>query len=609
MGQELPSNLKRVFYLKIIIAILVSVLFNSSFAQDSSDDIETGYKLALSDYESGYYVEAYRKFAALAETYPNDSQNSVLHFMAAKSLFKAGDNKGSVTLWNDFIEAFPGSRLVGEALLFKGHAFYLQGDILAAAESYIAATAYNGKSEVGTLAKSNLMPLIQRGLTISELRNLIEKIPASPVSEIMEYTLARREIDSGHYRKGMGALKSFMARYPGSREFKQARLLYDEARQKSENTIVVGLLAPVTGSFQEYGRSMIEGARLAMKKRIDYNMKVELVIKDTQGNPIVAAKAALSLAEEEPVAVVGPLRSESAVGPAIVLNERGIPMITPTASEVGLSTIGPNIYQLSPSVEQIGQALARYAIKSLKITDFAILAPDDISSTHIANAFAEAVYEQGGEVLLVSYYESGASDFKQYITPLRDILLARTEEQLAAGKLDTSDFIDPKKGGWFPKEEWPVKLGALFLPGYSDDLKLLIPQVRYHVIRTRFLGSDNWDSEELIREVKNYVGDAIYATDFHIDNKGGNWSEFAQAYLAEYHHPPDKVAALTYDATCLILDGIRQGYRDPVMIRQYLNDIDNFIGASTVISLKGSNRVNNNIGVYSIDGKKLNKSK
>ncbi len=103
-----------------------------------------------------------------------------------------------------------------------------------------------------------------------------------------------------------------MSNHPGSKEFKQARLLLQEAMEKSENEIVIGLLAPISGSWQDYGRSMAEGARLAIDIFRSDGFSVDLAIRDTEGDPILAAKVAKTLADEEPIAVVGPLRSESA---------------------------------------------------------------------------------------------------------------------------------------------------------------------------------------------------------------------------------------------------------------------------------------------------------
>lgn len=609
MGKELLSNFKRIYPLKLSKLLFLLLILAPVFAisQPSSSNIESNYREAQADYDNGYYVDSNRKFAALADSFPDDPRNSVFRFMAAKSLYKTGDYRDAAILWNEFIAAYPTSSLLGAAHLFNAHSHFLQNDFLTSAMEYIKVIDFAPKSEEALLAKENLNPLILRGLTIDELRQLIDNNPGSSTLEDMEYAMGSREIGLGHYRKGAGLLKAFIARYPGSRQFKQAKLMLSEAEQKLQNQIVIGLLAPVTGVYQEYGKSMVEAAQLAIKLNNMTTTKIELEINDTEGDPIIAARSASALAQEEPVGVVGPLRSESAISAAIILNERNIPMITPTASQSGLAAIGPNIFQISPPGEIIAKTVAHYAAKNLKISDFAIIAPDDNEGTHIANSFAQAVYECGGEIIQTTYYPSDATDFKQYIMPLREILLAKTEERLNSGKVDSADFEDTKYSGILPKEDWHVKLGGLFLPGSLDDLKLIIPQVKYNGINTRFLGSDNWDSPGLMREVKNYVDNAVFAADYHPNPKDQAWFKFERAYQAEYHRAPDKVAALTYDAVNLMLDGISSGHTTPEDLRGFLNGIDNYQGVSAVVSFKNSNRANDEVGVYSIDGKRLNK--
>jgi ABC-type branched-subunit amino acid transport system substrate-binding protein len=612
MGKKLPRIFKRVFFLKLLTyTFIITILFfciARPQAHDFLNDPADGLKAATINYQNGKFTEAYNNFISLAEKFPNDSHNSIFRFMAAKSLYMSGEYQRSLPLWDGFIADFSGSSYLPEASLFKGHTLFMLKQFSEAASAYLSAIDRAPRSDAAQIARENLMPLLRQGLSIKKLNELIVENSLSAMGETMEYTLARREIDSGHYRKGVGFLKAFITRYPGSKDFKQARILLEQAQEKSENQIEIGLLAPITGTYQDYGQSMVEGARLAMKSYKNEGFKVDLAIRDTQGEPIQAAKIASALADEEPAAVVGPLRSESSISAAIVLNERGIPMITPTASEAGLSTIGPYIFQISPSIEQIGQELARYAVKTLKITEFAIIAPDDANGTKISNAFAEAVYAMGGEVILTSYYESGSTDFKQQIMPLRDILLVKTEGQLANGRIDSAEFIDKKSGQMLTEEEWPVTLGGLFLPGYVDDLKLLIPQIRYHIIHTRFFGSDSWDSADLMKEVKAYIEDAIFASDFHIDSSDANWAKFAKAYSSIYKHPPDKVAALTFDAVTMILEGIHEGHKHPEDLRNYINEIESFQGVSGVISFKDMIRANNGVGVYSIDGKRLGKT-
>jgi branched-chain amino acid transport system substrate-binding protein len=591
------------------ILLIIVIASNSLWARPPRRQTELpgDYKMAMSFYEKGDFKDAYNLFAKLTKSYPSDSNNSIYNFMAAKSLYKSGDYKGSSGLWKTYIDSFPGSNLIGEARLFWGHSLYYNKDIKEAAEQYLLTIENDSKSKAAEIAQENVMPLIKHGLTLDELDALISKYPKSPLAETMDYAMAQREIDAGHYRKGNSLLRVYIKRYPGSRNFKQARILLEESAEKSENEILLGLLVPLTGSYQEYGRSMVEGANLAVKGFFNNTTKVSLAIRDTKGNPILAAKVAKTLAEEEPIAVVGPLRSESALSAAIVLNEHSIPMITPTASEQSLSSIGPNIFQISPSIEQIGMSLAKYAIKNLKINEFAIIAPDDNSGSKISNAFTEAVYKLGGEVILTSYYPSGATDFKQQIMPLREILLARS--QVAQSISDSLNISDSTSVTVSPDEDRPVQLGGLFLPGYSDDLKLLIPQVKYHVIRTRFLGGDGWDSNGLISEVKQYIDNSVFATDFHIDDTDADWQRFSKSFKQAYNHPPDKVAALTYDAVKIILDGIMNGNKNSDEIRDYLSNIDNYNGVSCNISFKSTGRANDGVMIYEIDGGKLARKK
>jgi len=358
---------------------------------------------------------------------------------------------------------------------------------------------------------------------------------------------------------------------------------------------------------------MVEGARLAMKYLGDDTMKLELIVKDTQGDPVKAAKIAARLAREEPLAVVGPLRSESSVGAAVVLNEENIPMITPTASESGIASLGANIFQISPAIDRLGQAMASYAVNELGITEFAVISPDDAGGLAVSRAFIQTVYRLGGEVVSTSYYRPGETDFKQQIRPLREFLLMKTEEELVAGEIDSAAFIDDEKiDPEYPdsivlidREEWPVSLGGLFLPGYPDELELLIPQVRYHIIRPQFLGADGWDSEELIREVNRYVGNAVFATDFHAGSDEVNWVEFANVFSSEFNHPPDKVAALTFDAVALVFSGLRHGITDPEELREYLSGIEKYQGVSCMITFKGTGRANDEIRIYSINEGKV----
>ncbi len=601
-----------------IITIVLILAYIPVAAESYMNDPEIGMKAALADYNKGQYEDAYRKFKSLSERYSLDGHNSSFRFMGAKSLYMAGEYARGITLFNDFINDFPRSRYAGAALLFKGHSLYRIGDITGASSSYINSISFNNRGESARIARKNLLPLITRGLTIWQLKKLIDEHPVSQLREELEITMAERQVNSGRYRSGANTLKSFLRRNPYGDRSRQARKLLAKCDKKLSGSQLIGLIAPLSGNYGEYGRSMVEGAELAVKYMCPDSIKVDLIVKDTQGDPVRATSVATKLANEECLAIVGPLRSESAVGAGVISNQYSVPIITPTASQKGIASIGSYVFQVSPAVERIGQAMAEYAVNTLGITEFAIISPDDMGGITVSKSFTQTVYRLGGEVVYSSYYGTGAADFKMQIKPLREFLLMKTEEELAAGEIDSAAYIEIEQvaledsSGEFADsvvlidaEDWPVHLGGLFLPGYSDELKLLIPQIRYHIIRTQFLGADGWDSEELIKEVRRYVGSAVFATDFHVGGDEVNWLEFANAYSAEYGRQPDKIAALTFDAVALILSGLGKGFNEPEKLRDYLSEIKDYIGVSCRISFKGNGRANDEVRIYTIDGNKV----
>ena len=598
--------------------VLMFYFVSPLLAQDYMEEPDIGMRIAMTDYQDGDYESAYKKFNSLAGRYSLDGHYSSFRFMAAKSLYKSESFDAAITSFDKYVEDFPRSRFAVAALLLKGHCLYQTGRFSEAASAYLAAFDLDPRNPDVELARANLLPLLDKGLTIRELQQLTIDHSISALSEDVKFSIARRELKAGRYRSGTKSLESYLRGFPRGKYSKEARVLLKQYSEKAESIQIIGLLAPVSGVYFEYGRSMVEGARLAMKFYAGDSTNIELLIKDTKGDAVIATQAASKLAKDEPLAVIGPLRSESSVGAAVVLDAESIPIITPTASESGIASLGPNVFQISPAIERLGQAMATYAVEELGITEFAIISPDDVGGIAVSRAFAQTVYRLGGEVVYTSYYTTGATDFKQQLKPLRETLLMKTEELLAAGEIDSSLYIkerafeiDPIYGDtvetveMLDADDWPVNLGGLFLPGYSDELKLLIPQIRYHIIRGRFLGADGWDSEDLIREVSRYVGDAVFATDFHAGSDEANWVEFANAFEAEYGHSPDKVAALTFDAVAMVLKGISEGVDSPDKLRGYLGNIEGYNGVSCRITFKGAGRANNEIRIYSVAGGKV----
>ena len=586
---------------KVILIILAVAAV--SYSDQHIDSPYEGLDQALQIYSQGKYYEAYSKFKFLSEFYALDEHHTIFRFMAAKSLYKNGSYEKALKEFEHFIKEFPTSSYLGAAYLYQGHITYLNKNYLESAIKYLKANNVDPKSKSGKTSADNLIPMLNNELTIDELSSLVDNYPQANMAGEIVFYLGKRHYDNQKYKRAVRIFEKYLNNYPSGKHSQKVNRLLAEAVKEANKKIVIGVLSPLTGSYADYGINMVEGIKLVFNdlSRIG-NKEIELITIDTQGSPVRATKAVKTLVREEPVAIIGPLRSESAVGAATVAGYNGIPLITPTASEQGITELATNIYQISPSAENIATALAEYAVTDLGIKDFGIIAPGDFTGRQVSRAFAQKVYQLDGEVLSNTFYEIGQTDFSNQIKPLREILLMRTEEQIAdtANAIDSTEYYDFEEEEWLEQEDWRVYLGGLFLPGYPSELALLVPQIRYHVISTTYLGLDGWDSQELMDKIDRYIQGSIFATDYHPGSEGKIWDDFYSKFYIKYNHEPNRVSALAYDAANMIKLALEDGAYTAEGVNAFLRSIENYPGASCIINFKSSGNANNSVSIYEI---------
>jgi branched-chain amino acid transport system substrate-binding protein len=592
----------------IILFLLISV--SVSFSQKLTGSPREALYQALDIYSLGRYDEAYERFKYLSEVYSLEEHHTIFKFMAIKSLYKAGHLDQAKDGFESFIKDYPGSTYLGAANMYLGHIAYIEGKLLESATYYIKAIDLSGKSEAGDISAANLEKMLPEELSIDDLIYLVDNYPGSSFAGEILYNLGKRHFNEQRYKRAAKVFEKYLANYSPGSHTAEVKQLYAKARDKGFNKIVIGVLAPLSGSYADYGKQMVDGIKLAFKETSKINNKeIELIIKDTQGSPVQATMAMKTLVLEEPSVVIGPLRSESAVSAAIVANFHGIPLITPTASERGIADLGDDIFQISPPAEIIATSLAKYAVNDLGITEFGIIAPGDFNGRQVARAFRQEAYQLGGEVIASAFYEPGETDFSNQIKPLRDQLLMKTEEQLAMYLIDSTEYYDEEKEKWLDQKDWRVYLGGLFMPGYPKELSLLVPQIRYHIISTQYLGLDGWDSRDLAKEIDRYIDGSIFATDYHPGTESAAWDDFYARYREIYQSEPGRVAALSYDAAELVKTAMESGAATADDISAFLGTVENYQGVSCTINFKSTGHANDAVSIFQIGRESLTRLK
>lgn len=168
------------------------------------------------------------------------------------------------------------------------------------------------------------------------------------------------------------------------------------------DTIKVGVIAEMTGTFADFGRHMVNGATAYMKQYGDTvaGKKVELVVRDSTGPaPDVAKRLAQELVVKDNVDfIVGFGLTPNALAVAPIATEAKKPLIVMNAATSIITTKSPYIARVSFTLAQVTEPMAHWAYKNGIRKVYTVVA--DYGPGHDAEkAFKSAFTKQGGEVV------------------------------------------------------------------------------------------------------------------------------------------------------------------------------------------------------------------
>lgn len=323
-------------------------------------------------------------------------------------------------------------------------------------------------------------------------------------------------------------------------------------------TIKIGNLASTTGKDATYGQSSTRATRLAIEEINAaggvLGKPVELIFEDTQSKPGEAALVAKKLiTRDHVVALIGEIISSRSIETAGVAQALKIPMLTPTATNPGVTAIGDYIFRACFIDPFQGKILARFAREDLGSKRAAILTSTSSSySTGLAKFFREHFPAGGGEIVADLKFSEGDKDFKAQLTAIR------------AASPD-----------------------VLFVPAYYTEAALIAKQARELGLTIPLLGGDGWEAPELFEIAGNAVDGCYYSTHFSAGSTDPKIVDFVARYRARYDGAaPDCMAALGYDAAYLMVDAIRRaGSAEPEKIKAALAATKGFEGVTGRIDM------------------------
>ena len=575
-----------------LLALLVAVLMAfgplASVAADRIDDADevvSLYARGKRQMREGDWFRAARTFESMAGQFPGSANYDLFLFEGAKSRYYLGELSAALAVFDNYLDRYPTTPEAPYAHFFRANVCYRQSQLDQALYDYLRAYHLSRDGRLDELVISSITRLIEQATTAHIVPDDFASLPAGRrcrlISECADVLIERGEIVSA---------RSLLALCGQTLSPTDPRL---GDRERSGDGVRVAMILPFSGELRSWAEDIYNGAVLAAEmSETQSDKKVELASFDSQSDPVQAARLITEIAgTSEFQAAIGPLTSEAASVATATLACRDLPLIIPAATQAGLSSLAPTAFQLSPNIGLQGMVMGRYAIDSLGAQTAAIITSTSPDHLRMARAFSETFERLGGRVTIIEYYRSRDKDFGPYLRDLKAILLGYQP--------DSAFYISPE-GDTLDPDGVPVFLDCLYVPGKAEQLRLLLPQVRFYKIHGVYLGSDGWGDDVVFRLGDDVTRLAVFPSPFLGIGQSPEYHQFAAAYDFRYGGPPPRLACLGFDAVRLVAEAVQDGGDSRRDIARSLSQTRGYIGASGRITF-GENRENMVMPLYRIE--------
>jgi ABC-type branched-subunit amino acid transport system substrate-binding protein len=394
--------------------------------------------------------------------------------------------------------------------------------------------------------------------------------------------------------------------------------LLTQSEELGQDFLKIGVILPLSSSLSEQAKALLEGIQYAVN---NYNrsqkMKVELIVRDSKGNILNAIRAAQELCEREDVPVIiGELESEITAAVAAVAQANEVVLLAPTATETGITGIGPYIFQLNSTLKDRGEMIAEYAVSGLGMKRFAVLYNADDYGKAMSDAFVQKVKLLGGEILAEKWYFEGTKDLGQQFKAIREVGIRRmvkdssiivvNEDELEqyTGRRDAI-YVSQSISELVDSTSLAVNtIDGIFLPVYTEDLPYIIPQLAFYNLGTQIFGGAFWYDMEILDTHQKYIDGAIFITDFYIDPSDFQYYRFRDDYGKTMNKTPERMEIFGYDAVNLILQITKEKVLTAVEMQKILSSNRKFAGIRGVISFN-QERVNPMVRLLQYRGNRI----
>ncbi|KGK91381.1 branched-chain amino acid ABC transporter substrate-binding protein [Desulfosporosinus sp. HMP52] len=289
----------------------------------------------------------------------------------------------------------------------------------------------------------------------------------------------------------------------------------------------IGVISYLTGGGAAYGQAIKEGLDLAKEEiNAQGKVKVDLIYEDSRGDKTEAINAINKLINKDNVVgIIGPTLSGEMFAAGPIADQAGVPIMGTSTTAEGIPALGNFVFrnalpEFLAVPQAVEKAISTYNLKKVAVmysnnNDWAVSGYKTIEST---------LKKNGIEIVATETFADKDTDYSAQLTKIASL-----------------------------------KPDAVMVSSLYQEASLVLKKAREIGITVPFVGTNGFNSPELIKIAGPAADGAIVASPWFPGKQDEKVQKFIADYKAKYNNKvPDQFAAQAYDALYIYASALEQ---------------------------------------------------
>ena len=262
--------------------------------------------------------------------------------------------------------------------------------------------------------RANITAVINQSFDKKVLERIKDAYPKSFPGDLAALRLIDVYMGRGEEHQASRQIQQFLAHFPSHPQSGRLSEMLEMLHTKLKSSqFLMAAMLPLSGKLSSFANDVLSGVQLAVESAGDRPgaPSIGLLVKDTEASQAsFLDDFSTLLANDHPVAVIGPLLSKNLPVMAELAERSHTPLLTPTAMLPNVRRLGSYTFSTALTYQSQARKIAAYATGELGFRRFCILHPDTAYGREMARLFANEARQRDGEIIAIESYKEGDSD-------------------------------------------------------------------------------------------------------------------------------------------------------------------------------------------------------